>query len=767
LFDLTNNHSETPEGHSCLTLDTLIETPNGFVNIGSMKNGDEVVTVNPTTHEKTNTTIHSYFQKQAKVYEVQLQGSYKINATGDHPILTRKGWKNTEDLDLKKDEVYVTFQQTEYFHNVLSPKVIFNDTKKLEKVNIKKSLIRMHTKFMMSNDLYPLSNNNPKLPILARMLGYIMTDGSMTIYKNSPIISMCFGQHKDAEEFNSDMISIGHKASKIKKVTTSYKSKDDRDIVQTTYRTQYWGFVPSLFLMLGCPHGRKTKASYCIPDWIMDGSELVKKEFLAGFQGGDGGCIRTSGRKNRMVKSFAMVSTTQHKIEKHLESVKKMMNQLKALFSHFGIETLDLKISKEDSDYYCIVLPFSDALVNLRNYMKRIGYRYCNQKTEKGKKYYFYLDYKIYHWKKEIERKKYVHNLLDLYYSGIKEVDLDFMMKKTGFSKTRLLNFRMNSDIEKTTKPPMNILLVDEFIKTQYDKKGCFLPLYKITPLGETTVADFTTESTNHSFIANGIVTHNCGLVKNLALLCRVTTGSRTHLVYEWLKENVNFIRVSDLSVGNDQGVIYGWKIFVNGKWVGISPEATTEKTSFDSNGNPNSFPDWVHAFREARSRGEKIDVEVSISTYSSDRKEIYIFTDEGRFCRPLLVVDRKTGQLGLTPNHIKKVKKYLNPESPPGDEWSWQDLVENHIIEYIDVAESESPMIATFFSDLKKNSSKSATSTKQISTPLKIPYTHAEIHPSMMLGVLASLISFPDCSQAPRNTYQSGKFFHSFSCYL
>lgn len=33
--------------------------------------------------------------------------------------------------------------------------------------------------------------------------------------------------------------------------------------------------------------------------------------------------------------------------------------------------------------------------------------------------------------------------------------------------------------------------------------------------------------------------------------------------------------------------------------------------------------------------------------------------------------------------------------------------------------------------------------------------HTHCEIHPTDILGVCASMISFPDFSQAPRNTYQ------------
>ena len=40
--------------------------------------------------------------------------------------------------------------------------------------------------------------------------------------------------------------------------------------------------------------------------------------------------------------------------------------------------------------------------------------------------------------------------------------------------------------------------------------------------------------------------------------------------------------------------------------------------------------------------------------------------------------------------------------------------------------------------------------------TAYSYTYTHCEVHPSMILGVCASIVPFPDHNQSPRNTYQS-----------
>lgn len=68
---------------------------------------------------------------------------------------------------------------------------------------------------------------------------------------------------------------------------------------------------------------------------------------------------------------------------------------------------------------------------------------------------------------------------------------------------------------------------------------------------------------------------------------------------------------------------------------------------------------------------------------------------------------------------------------------FSWQDLVASGVVEYIDTLEEETVMLAMTPDDLQEKG------VAYCST-----YTHCEIHPSMILGVCASIIPFPDHNQ-------------------
>jgi len=99
---------------------------------------------------------------------------------------------------------------------------------------------------------------------------------------------------------------------------------------------------------------------------------------------------------------------------------------------------------------------------------------------------------------------------------------------------------------------------------------------------------------------------------------------------------------------------------------------------------------------------------------------------------------------------------------------FGWSGLIGNGLIEYIDTEEEETVMIAMTMDDLVNarraelnqgplpRTGGGVTDRVKGTTVITKYWTHCEIHPSMILGICASIIPFPDHNQSPRNVYQS-----------
>lgn len=209
-----------------------------------------------------------------------------------------------------------------------------------------------------------------------------------------------------------------------------------------------------------------------------------------------------------------------------------------------------------------------------------------------------------------------------------------------------------------------------------------------------------------------------CGLVKNLALMSHITVGSSSQPIVkfleDWSMENLEEISPAVIPEAT--------KIFLNGCWIGIHRE-----------------PDHlVRTVKRLRRCGD-INMEVSI-VRDIREQELRLFTDAGRCSRPLFVVENCA--LVIKKEDIAR----LQQKEVTG--FGWDQMVQSGLIEYMDVEEEETLMICMSPDDLVE--------ARTAREPYTTRYTHCEIHPSMILGICASIIPFPDHNQSPRNTYQS-----------
>jgi DNA-directed RNA polymerase beta subunit len=208
------------------------------------------------------------------------------------------------------------------------------------------------------------------------------------------------------------------------------------------------------------------------------------------------------------------------------------------------------------------------------------------------------------------------------------------------------------------------------------------------------------------------------GLVKNMAVMANVTTSSNsTHVRGVLCDLGLHpFNSVRDL----DDFSKYTW-VQVNGDFVGIVKNAGK-------------------VFEEMRSlkRHGHIDVHTAI-VWDPAKRLLRISTESGRCVRPVYIV-RDDGTLALTRQHVREGVSWMTLVNGRYAQAADGTSALAPAIEYIDVEEANSLLIAMRLSDLSTRSNK---------------YTHMEIHPALLLGVLAGTIPFSDHNQAPRNCYQ------------
>ena len=241
-------------------------------------------------------------------------------------------------------------------------------------------------------------------------------------------------------------------------------------------------------------------------------------------------------------------------------------------------------------------------------------------------------------------------------------------------------------------------------ISTPTDKSGKLIPPRKL-------------HNTSWGFLcpAETPEGQSVGIVKNLSYMAHITIPSNSISIREYVQPFI--LGLSDILPDE----IYKYtKVFISGAWLGVTKD-------------PGQL---YNMLKEQKSRGI-INIYTSI-IFDYKVNELRVCNDSGRLTRPLLKV--RNNNLLITNEQIDKLRT---------NKLTWDELLTNcilneSVVEYIDPDEQALSMICMRPVQLKIRKDN-----------LYYKYSHCEIHPSTIFGILGSCIPFPEHNQSPRNTYQ------------
>lgn len=543
----TQENFEAREIHSthwsrlCLKKDTNVLLADRYStrNLETLQNcwnHQKVTTFDAGNKQLKTSSISSYFTSNPKLmgkrtYKLISESGREIVATQDHPFYTKNGWKDASTLKLGDHvAVYPTLDTIE------TPKLPTQELG-LEIVNegyIENNYpkrFKHYIKELHSRELLPLTANNYKIEIIARLLGHLFSDG----HCGKDNLEFYCGCKEDAEAVAKDIRLLGFEPSKITKKQTKIK-KNERIANYTTYMLSKGGSLHALLVAAGAPIGKKTDLEIKAPNWIFASSLAVKREFLAALLGGDGPKPRASLRKDR--KSGYQIKIDNiifHKKEELKNNITQFSNDIKGLFGEFNINIKRIII---DKDYIrkdgagmlkCSII-FAKSQENISRILNKVGYRYCLQKEINSQYIGEWLRLRDYAIRARIESKDKVK---ELYNHGILPKEISKMLN---------INYRVVNgwlfESNKYEKTRLSQRLLPDYEKWLLQNKvedsgAVWEKIMKKEAEELNDVRDFTTAEDTHSFIANGFITHNCpietpegtpiGLRKNLAMLCQIT----------------------------------------------------------------------------------------------------------------------------------------------------------------------------------------------------------------------------------------------------
>jgi tRNA-splicing ligase RtcB len=473
------------------------------------------------------------------VLEVVTTVGRSVVGTSDHPFLTPTGMRSLGELQ-PGDRVAVNpFEGVAYEDPGDEILIDEEDVYRFlqERGKSAGNAIPQILRSLRSRGLLPLRRNSPALPVLIKVLGFVIGDGTLYFTGGTGKgFTWFFGHPQDLEEIRQDLTSL-FQVSTIYSRRRKHRIATDYGEVQFEATTHCFRVTSSslavLLALLGCPVGNKAIQDFEVPAWLLSAPLWHKRLFLAAYFGAELQTPRAYAERNR---NFPLPLLTMQKQEDYIASGRRFLAQIADMAREFGVETLGIEEHREavvrKNGMSCrLRLSFSSRPESLLALYGRIGFEYNRKRQAEASVVAAYQAYKQAVWKERLAVAAEILRLRALFGLSARRIASHLTTEKK--VNLRFVERTLYSGGGHEVRVPEGFPSYPEFRRQVTEGLGesglVWEEIRQIQPRTDVEqVYDITVAHPDHNFVANGFVVHNCGV--RLA---------RTNLQYNEVKDKL------------------------------------------------------------------------------------------------------------------------------------------------------------------------------------------------------------------------------------
>ncbi|WP_420828720.1 RtcB family protein [Halomicrobium salinisoli] len=427
------------------------------------------------------------------VYEVETATGERIEATADHPFLTRDGMVDLADLE-PGDSVFV--QPFEGIEDAEPEEETLLTEEDFSEYNWQ---IR---RVLEKRDLLPLQTTDEAFNHLLKILGFFTGDGSF----GGEGQVWFYGDPGDLESIREDVRAVGFKPSKV------YARERDHDIDGKSFQTTEHSFKTTskafrlLIRKLGAPVGEKIASGFTTPGYFEHLADWQKALYYSAYFGAEMNAPAPQHNKNLYCPKVSQTRTVDT-----ADAGESFLRDLADFLADLGIETNAIERFDDDSnserDVVRLRLGVKNDSENLIRFFSRVGFRYNRAKREKTVAAIQYLKTK----EREIERRESIATEARTMADGGASAD---EIKDEFEINGRFVERSIWSGRSGRPRPGDDFPNFEEYLESVEirDDLTVETEITSIREAGEKLVYDIGVEHEAHNFVADGFVVSNCGV---------------------------------------------------------------------------------------------------------------------------------------------------------------------------------------------------------------------------------------------------------------